>query len=51
MNYTDKAKFERLLSVFDDNFRVTALYADYLNIFPEIITKDMVRMPVFAGRR
>ncbi len=42
MNYTDKAKFERLLSVFDDNFRVTALYADYLNIFPEIITKDMV---------
>ncbi|MBE6537406.1 MAG: hypothetical protein E7673_05580 [Ruminococcaceae bacterium] len=42
MTYGDKTKFENLLSVFSDNFRVTRLYADYLNIFPEIITKDMI---------
>ena len=42
MNYQDKIKCERLFSVFDDNFRVTRLYADYLTRFPEIITKDMI---------
>lgn len=42
MNYNEKIKLEKLFSTFDDNFRVTRLYADYLNIFPEIITKEMI---------
>ena len=42
MSYTDKIKTERLFSVFEDNFRITRLYADYLSIFPEIITKEMI---------
>lgn len=42
MTYQEREKFERLFSVFDDNFRVTRLYADYLSIFPEIITADMI---------
>ena len=49
MTYSDKTKFEKLLSVFDDNFRVTRLYADYLNIFPEIITKDMIESICESG--
>ena len=42
MTYQDKIKTENLFSVFEDNFRVTRLYADYLTSFPEIITSDMI---------
>lgn len=42
MTYQDKIKAERLFNVFNENFRVTRLYADYLERFPEIITKDLV---------
>lgn len=42
MLYSDKIKLERLLCVFEDNFRITRLYADYLSIFPEIITEEMI---------
>lgn len=42
MDYKDKIKFERLKSIFEDNFRVTRLYANYLENYPEIITSDMV---------
>ncbi len=43
MTYQDKLNTEKLFSVFDDNFRITRLYADYLSIFPEIITSDMIK--------
>ena len=43
MSYNDKIKTERLFSIFEDNFRITRLYADYLSIFPEIITEEMIR--------
>ena len=42
MTYQDKINTEKLFDVFNDNFRITQLYADYLERFPEIITKDMV---------
>ena len=42
MTYQEKISTERLFSIFNDNFRVKRLYADYLERFPEIITKDMV---------
>ncbi len=42
MNYTDKEKLERLRHTFDLNYRVTELYAAYLECFPELITKEMV---------
>ena len=42
MNYIDKEKLEKLRRVFDLNYRVTELYATYLERFPELITKEMV---------
>ena len=42
MNYSDKEKLERLRHTFDLNYRVTELYAAYLERFPELITKEMV---------
>lgn len=42
MNYIDKDKLERLRRTFDLNYRVTQLYATYLERFPELITKEMV---------
>lgn len=38
----DKIKLERILSTFENNFRVTRLYAQLLERNPEIITKEMV---------
>ena len=38
----DKIKLERILSTFENNFRVTRLYAQLLERYPEIITKEMV---------
>ena len=42
MNYTDKEKLEKLRHTFDINYRVTELYATYLERFPELITKEMI---------
>lgn len=42
MNERDKIKFERLCEVFRRNFRVTRLYASYLQDCPKIITKEMI---------
>ena len=42
MNYIDKEKLERLRHTFDLNYRVTRIYAAYLQNFPELITKEMV---------
>ena len=39
---TDKIKIERLIETFNTNFKVTQLYAAYLENFPEIITKEMI---------
>ena len=42
MEYKDKLKLERLKATFEDNFRLTRLYANYLENYPEIISSDMV---------
>lgn len=38
----DYEKFKRLLHVFEENYRVTRLYADYLNFCPEAIQANAV---------
>ncbi|MBQ9071379.1 MAG: hypothetical protein IJY23_08555 [Clostridia bacterium] len=40
--YKDKIRIERLICTFEDNFRITQLYAAYLESFPEIITKEII---------
>ena len=42
MTLADKEKIERLNLTFDLNYKITALYANYLNIYPEIITEEMM---------
>ncbi len=42
MTYSDKEKLKRLCDTFDINYRVTSLYSEYLERFPELITKEMV---------
>ena len=42
MKDLDKIKLERIYNIFDNNFRVTRLYAQLLERYPEIITKEMV---------
>lgn len=43
MAYYNTNKLEKLFTTFEDNFRITRLYADYLSIFPDIITEEMIR--------
>ena len=42
MNFKDEAALSRLLSTFDRNYRVTGMYAEYLERYPEFITEEMV---------
>lgn len=42
MTDTNRIKFERLKETFINNFRVTRMYAEYLERYPEIITADMI---------
>lgn len=42
MNIIDKERLERLTEIFDKNYKITALYAQYLERYPDIITKDMI---------
>lgn len=42
MNLRDKEKFSRLAATFEQSFRMTQLYAAYLERFPEVITSEMV---------
>ena len=42
MTLVDKEKIKRLEETFDLNYKITALYANYLNIYPEIITEEMM---------
>ena len=43
MTDIEKIKIGRLMTTLEHNLRVTKLYADYLNVYPELITEDMVR--------
>lgn len=43
ISYIEKEKLERLFSTFRNNFRITRLYATYLERFPDIITSGVVR--------
>ncbi len=42
MNYKELEKLRELRHVFDQNYRITNLYAMLLERFPEIITKEMI---------
>ena len=42
MDFKNKEKLSRLRHTFDLNYKLTKLYALYLERFPEIITKDMI---------
>ena len=42
MDYKEKIKLDRLRKTIERNFRVTRLYAAYLNDFPEAIDKDII---------
>ena len=42
MTASDKERLERLKKTFELNFRLTQLYAFYLEHFPELITEEMV---------
>ncbi len=42
MTESDRIKFERLKETFRRNFRVTRLYAKYLESCPKVITKEMI---------
>ena len=38
----DKEKLSRLTATFDRNYKVTAMYAEYLERYPELITEEMI---------
>ena len=42
MTDIDRIKLERLKETFINNFKVTRIYAEYLERYPEIITEDMI---------
>lgn len=42
MTDSDRIRIERLQSIFLNNFRVTRLFAQYLESYPEIISKEMI---------
>ena len=42
MEYKDSVKIERLRKTFDESYKITELYATYLERFPELITKEMI---------
>ncbi len=42
MNYSDKAKLDRLYKTFELNFKLTQLYSAYLEHCPELIRTEMI---------
>ena len=42
MKEIDKIRLERIKETFENNFRITRLYAELLQRYPEIITKEMI---------
>ena len=43
-SYSESLRFERLSGIFSDNFRITELYAAYLERLPDLITARMVEL-------
>ena len=50
MTYTDNEKVELLRNTFDLNYKVTQLYAAYLEHFPELITQNIIEELCKDGR-
>lgn len=50
MTYTDNEKVELLRHTFDLNYKVTQLYAAYLEHFPELITQNVIEELCKDGR-
>jgi len=42
MTEQDKERLARLTKTFDRNYRVTAMYSEYLERYPEVITEEMI---------
>ena len=42
MKEIDKIRLDRIKETFENNFRITRLYAELLQRYPEIITKEMI---------
>ena len=42
MNDIEKRRIARLKDTFERNFRITRLYAEYLERYPEVISKEMI---------
>ena len=42
MTEIDRIKLQRLRDTFSNNFKVTPMYAEYLERYPEIITSEMI---------
>ncbi len=49
MNEIEKIKLERLTATLERNFKVTQLYASYLNRCPELITESMIKALTVGG--
>ena len=50
MNERDRIRKERLFDTFKRNFKVTQLYAKYLERYPEVITEEMVNTLTEDGK-
>jgi hypothetical protein len=42
MKEIDKIRLDRIIKTFDNNFKITRLYAELLQRYPEVITKEIV---------
>ena len=42
MDYIDKIKLEQTKHIFERNFKITRMYAEYLERYPEVICEDMI---------
>lgn len=49
ISYTDKVKLKRLTDTFERNFKITRMYAEYLERYPEVITEEMVNALTEGG--
>ena len=50
MNFADTEKLRRLKSRINQNYKITRLYAAYLEAYPELITSEMVEALTEDGR-
>ena len=42
MNDIEKNRLQRLTKIFESNFKITRLYAEYLERYPEVISEEMI---------